>query len=201
MPSVNSVSSLLQLSIAHFVTRIENFDLPANSTTNSVTGELGNIFHQLRKLNKENNVFEKSNLLILFWYLIVILFIASSLLEQVVVYAKNGKPTEAFVLEYLISTHLRFARFHVYTERYISVFPRFEKLISLVLRFTAANSDCLRELGIHCKNLRYVKSIYLHSYNKFLSFSNCFFGQDIGCFRLSICHRYRSSVAVFQFIR
>ncbi|EFX84137.1 hypothetical protein DAPPUDRAFT_239399 [Daphnia pulex] len=128
MPSVNSVSSLLQLSVAHIVTRIENFDTPANSTTNSVMGELGNLFHQL----------------------------PSSLLEQVIIaYATNGidRP-EAFVLEYLISKHLKFARFHVYSEGYLTVFPRFENLISLVLRYTAADSDCLRELGIHCKNLR-----------------------------------------------
>ncbi len=65
MPSVNSVSSLLQLSVAHIVTRIENFVLPANSSTKSVMGELGNLFHQLRKLNKENNVFEKSNLILI----------------------------------------------------------------------------------------------------------------------------------------
>jgi hypothetical protein len=169
MPSVNSVSSLLQLSVAHIVTRIVNLDTPANSTTNiCVMGELVKLFHQLRKLNKEDDVFDRfsitSNLiLITFKYYFVILSIASSLLEQVIIaYAKNGidRP-EAFILEYLISTHLRFARFHVYSEGYLTVFPRFENLISLILRFSEAGNNCLRELGIHCKNLRYVKSIYL----------------------------------------
>ena len=165
MPSVNSVSSLLQLSVAHIVTRIVNLDTPANSTTNiCVMGELVKLFHQLRKLNKEDDVFDRflitSNLiLITFKYYFVILSIASSLLEQVIIaYAKNGidRP-EAFILEYLISTHLRFARFHVYSEGYLTVFPRFENLISLILRFSEAGNSCLRELGIHCKNLRYAK--------------------------------------------
>jgi hypothetical protein len=127
-------------------------------------GELVKLFHQLRKLNKEDDVFDRfsitSNLiLITFKYYFVILSIASSLLEQVIIaYAKNGidRP-EAFILEYLISKHLRFARFHVYSEGYLTVFPRFENLISLILRFSEAGNSCLRELGIHCKNLRYAK--------------------------------------------
>jgi hypothetical protein len=180
MPSVNSVSSLLQLSVAHIVTRIVNLDTPANSTTNiCVMGELVKLFHQLRKLNKEDDVFDRflitSNLiLITIKYYFVILSIASSLLEQVIIaYAKNGidRP-EAFILEYLISKHLRFARFHVYSEGYLTVFPRFENLISLILRFSEAGNNCLRELGIHCKNLRYAK--FTRFLQILIAFSDCF---------------------------
>ncbi len=156
MPSVNSVSSLLQLSVAHIVTRIENLDLQTHSTTNSVMGELGNLFHQLRKLEK-------------IFYYIILVFICYSLYSFKSLGASNPQRQKRYRSSRSICSWIsdkqtsQIRKISCLQRGILNCFPPVRKFdfFSLAI-YTAADSNCLRELGIHCKNLRYVKSIYLH---------------------------------------
>ncbi len=70
-----------------------------------------------------------------------------------------------YVIEYLISPHLRFVTLWNKNKEFNwNVFPQFGKLLELKLTSTSSVGDkCLQEIGIHCKNLRYfnTKSIIL----------------------------------------